>query len=294
MNSKARHHDIITYLIFIFLVITWGAAYCFMKKALVVYSPLHTAFLRIIIAAMAMLPFAIAHVKKVDKNKLPIIMISGVLGNGLPALLYMYAMTNTDSNVAGILNGLTPIWILVIGYLFYKTPLSAIKICSVVLGFIAICVLFLSKGNIQQFSIPHTSLILLATLCYGINVNLISHHLKDVPSFYIGSLSLLGIGFIYLIIMLIGVQGQSLFTLSFMTKEMGYIAFLGIVTTAFCNILFFNLIKRSSSTFASMVTYIMPIVSIIIGYSTGEQIVWQSLVCFGLILISVYLAKFAK
>ncbi len=286
--------SLITYAIFIFLVIIWGSAYYFMKEALVVYSPLHTALLRIVIATIAMLPLAVKHIKKVNKKQLPLIFVSGVLGNGLPALLYMYAMQKTDSNLAGILNGLTPIWVLVIGYLFYKTSITPYKVLGVVLGFAGICFLFLSKGAIQHFSPPHALLILMATFCYGLNVNILSNHLHNVPSLYIGSLSLLAIGFIYALLLLFGVNGQSIFSLPLATTQMGYIVVLGVVGTALSNILFFNLIKRSGANFASMVTYIMPIVSIAIGYATGETILWQSIVCFLIILVAVYLVKYAK
>jgi drug/metabolite transporter (DMT)-like permease len=293
-SSTSRLHSFTTYIIFLTLVIVWGSAYFLMKKALVTYSPLHTALLRISIGAAAMLPMAIRYFSKVSKKDIGLLSISGVLGNGLPALLYMFAMQKVDSNVAGILNGLTPIWVLVIGYLLYKQKLNRNKTIGVCLGFVSICFLFLSKGNVQSFSLPHASLILLATLCYGINVNIISNHLSHISSIHIGALSLIGIGLLYFIALCVGVQGESIFTLPLFTKEMLYIIILGVVGTALSNILFFNLIKRSNANMASMVTYLMPIVSIIIGYFGGETIMWQSIVCFILILISVYLVKFAK
>jgi drug/metabolite transporter (DMT)-like permease len=286
--------DTTTYLLFGFLVLLWGAAYFFMKEALHAYPPLHTALLRISIAAIAMLPLAIKHIKHVDKAKLPVIFLSGFLGNGIPAVLYMYAMQKVDSNVAGILNALTPIWVLVIGYLFYRKKVSALKTIGILVGFAGICILFLNKGSNNETSIFHAMLVLGATCLYGFNLNVLEHHLHDVPSRYIGSISLLVVGLLYGIILLIGVQGESIFTLPLLRTEMIYIIILGVVGTAFSNILFFKLIKRSNANFASMVTYIMPIVSIIIGYFANEVIAWQSLVCFAFILLGVYLVKFAK
>jgi drug/metabolite transporter (DMT)-like permease len=286
--------DLTTYLLFGFLVLLWGAAYFFMKGALAVYPPLHTALLRISIAAIAMVPFAVMHIKYIPKKKLPIIFLSGFLGNGIPAVLYMYAMQKVDSNVAGILNALTPIWVLIIGYLFYKKKVSVLKTAGILLGFTGICILFLFKGTSNIASVWHALLILTATFLYGLNLNVLEHHLHDVPSKYIGSISLLIVGILYIIILVVGIQGQSIFTLPLFRKEMMYIIILGIVGTAFSNILFFKLIKRSNANFASMVTYIMPIISIIIGYFANEVIMWQSLVCFIFILIGVYLVKFAK
>ena len=286
-----QRFDITTYGIFIFLVVIWGAAYYFMKQALFVFPPLHTALLRIAIGTIAMTPFAILHLKNVEKSKLPYIFLSGFLGNGIPAVLYMYAMQKVDSNVAGILNALTPIWVLVIGFLFYKKRVSALKTLGIVMGFAGICILFLSKGASHENSIFHAGLILIATCMYGININVIEHKLHDVPSKYLGSISMLLVGYLYLLILLFGVQGQSLATLPLFSKEMMYIIILGVLGTAFSNLLFFMLVKRSNANFASMVTYIMPIVSIAIGFAVGETIMWQSIVCFVMILVGVWLVK---
>jgi drug/metabolite transporter (DMT)-like permease len=294
LSRGNQQFDVVTYSLFIFLVLLWGAAYFFMKQALHAFSPLHTALLRIAIGAIAMTPIAVFHFKKVPTKKLPVIFLSGFMGNGLPAVLYMYAMQKVDSNVAGILNALTPIWVLLIGFLFYRKKVSSLKTLGIIIGFAGICILFLSKGAAVHVSMQHALLVLGATCMYGINLNILEHHLHDVPSRYIGSISLLMVGYIYLIILLFGVQGKSLMQLPLLSTEMIYIIILGVVGTAFSNILFFMLVKRSNANFASMVTYIMPIVSIAIGFWAGEPILWQSLACFALILIGVYLVKFAK
>jgi drug/metabolite transporter (DMT)-like permease len=289
-NSEQKF-DIVTYGIFVFLVIVWGAAYFFMKKALVVYEPMHTALLRIAIAAISMTPLAILHIKKIPKDRWLLITISGFLGNGLPAICYMYAMRQVDSNVAGILNALTPIWTVVIGYLFFKQKISLGKTIGILLGFLGICILFLSKDN-SSFSLSaYALLILLATFFYGLNLNILQRYLHDIPSRYIGSTSLLVAGYSYLLVLCIGVNGKTIMDLPFHTIEFLYIVFLGVIGTAFSNILFFMLIKRSNANFASMVTYIMPFVSIVIGYYAGEQIVWQSILCFLFILIGVWIVK---
>jgi drug/metabolite transporter (DMT)-like permease len=286
-----NNFDITTYGIFIFLVVIWGSAYYFMKQALLVFPPLHTALLRIAIAGIVMTPLAIIHIRKVDKTKLPFIFLAGFIGNGIPAIFYMYAMQKVDSNVAGILNALTPIWVLVIGYLFFKKKVSALKVLGIFIGFAGICILFLSKGGSYQNSVLHALLILGATCMYGLNINIIEHKLHDVPSRYLGSISMMVVGYLYLLILLFGVQDISVSTLPFFSKEMIYIIILAVLGTAFSNILCFMLVKRSNANFASMVTYIMPLVSIAIGFYVGETILWQSIICFVMILIGVYLVK---
>jgi drug/metabolite transporter (DMT)-like permease len=291
ISRGENNFDVTTYGIFIFLVVLWGSAYYFMKQALLVFPPLHTALLRIAIAGIVMTPLAVLHIRKVDKSKLLYIVLAGFIGNGIPAIFYMYAMQKVDSNVAGILNALTPIWVLVIGYLFFKKKVSALKIIGIFIGFAGICILFLSKGGNHQNSALHALLILGATCMYGLNINVIEHKLHDVPSRYLGSISMMVVGYLYLLFLLFGVQGIPFSSLPFFSKEMVYIIILGVLGTAFSNVLFFMLVKRSNGNFASMVTYIMPLVSIAIGFYVGETILWQSIICFLMILVGVYLVK---
>jgi drug/metabolite transporter (DMT)-like permease len=286
-----RRFDFITYLIFTFLVLIWGCAYYFMKQALVSFSPFQTAALRISIATIVMLPFALMHYKKIPTNKWGWLLLTGFLGNGIPAYLFMLALQKVDSNIAGILNALTPIWVLVIGYLIFNKKVTRFKTYGILLGFVGLCFLYLSKGAISTYNMQYALFILAATCCYGLNINVIEHKLADVPSRYIGYCSLLLTGLVYTIFLFKGIDGKTIFEMPLQSKAMLYIVVLGAVGTAFTNILFFVLMKRSNTNFATMVTYLMPFVSIAIGYATGEIIAWQSIICFALILVGVYLVK---
>jgi drug/metabolite transporter (DMT)-like permease len=283
--------DFITYFIFAFLVIIWGCAYYFMKQALLSFTPLQTAALRIAIATLVMLPFAIIHYKKIPNNKWAWLLLTGFLGNGIPAYLFMLALQKVDSNIAGILNALTPIWVLVIGYLIFNKKVTRYKTYGILIGFAGLSFLYLSKGAISTNNLEYTLLILAATFCYGLNINVIEHKLAEVPSRLIGYCSLLLTGLVYIIFLLKGIDGKTLFEMPLQSTAMVYIIVLGAVGTALTNILFFVLMKRSNTNFATMVTYLMPFVSIAIGYATGEIIAWQSIICFGLILVGVYLVK---
>ena len=66
---------------------------------------------------------------------------------------------------------------------------------------------------------------------------------------------------------------------------------LGIAGTAIATALFYMLIQRSGSLFASLVTYAIPIVAIFWGFLYGEDITVIQVGCLGLILGGVYLAN---
>ena len=65
--------------------------------------------------------------------------------------------------------------------------------------------------------------------------------------------------------------------------EFGYVFILGVLGTSIATIVFYNLIKIKDTVFASMVTYLMPIVAIIFGVLDGEII--NAIQLFGMALI---------
>ena len=66
---------------------------------------------------------------------------------------------------------------------------------------------------------------------------------------------------------------------------------LGVMGTAVATVLFYMLVKRASSIFASMVTYAIPFVAIGWGLFYNEDISWKQIVCLLIILMGVYWAN---
>ncbi len=286
--------------LFILLTILWGCSYFFMKAGMEVYSPLQMAGMRIAFASIILLPWSLWHLRRVPKNKIGLLILSGFLGNGIPAILFCLALRQhgLDTNLGGILNALTPLWVLVIGILFFKKTSNIQKTTGVLCGFAGICLLFLTKGNITLNNIELSLFIVVATMLYGININIVDTHLKDVPSLYIGTVSTLGIGIVYITLLWVGIDNQfgtAAFSLiQWNERHVWFAIALGVLNTALSNVLFYQLVKISSASFASMVTYIMPFVTIIVALFIGEVIAIQSLLCLGLILFGVFLVRRSK
>ena len=102
----------------VFLALIWGSSFILIKKGLLAFSPMQVASLRIGIAGLAFLPFFILNFKKIDWSKILQIFIVGFAGSAFPALLFSIAQTEVSSSVAGVLNSLTPLFVLIQGTLF--------------------------------------------------------------------------------------------------------------------------------------------------------------------------------
>jgi drug/metabolite transporter (DMT)-like permease len=133
-------------------------------------------------------------------------------------------------------------------------------------------------------------LVLLATICYATNVNLIKRYLSDLSPLSIST----GNFTVMLIPALV-----ILFSTGFMDtihevevqNAVIYIMILGIVGTGIANIIFFNLIQMSTPVFATSVTYLIPIVAFFWGMLDGEMLTVVQLLGASVILFGVYLTS---
>ena len=119
--------------------------------------------------------------------------------------------------------------------------------------------------------IQYGGLVLLATCCYGMSVNVIRNYLSGVRSIEVAALSLLPVSIISLVIYLYVGDFDVLSSLEGQ-QSIGAVVLLAISGTAFASVLFFYLVSKTSALFASMVTYLIPLVAIVWGLFVGEEI----------------------
>ena len=285
-------HKLVNWSIFIILSFIWGSSFILMKVSSTVLNGWQIASIRILSAGIIFLPLAVFHLSKVPKNKLLLVLVSGILGNLLPAFLFAIAIDKkVDSSLAGILNSLTPLLVIVMGILIFKAKVGGRKIAGVLVGFIGLLILSLSKGGVTVNNFWFAFLILLATVCYALNVNLVSHYLKKVDPLQMATVSL---AFMMLPALFVAWR-QDIFTLVAAQKEshwpIGAAVLLGVAGSAIATAFFYVLIKRAGGLFASLVTYGIPVVAIFWGVWDDENVTGIQLGCLSLILGGVYLAN---
>ena len=293
----------ISWLLLLLLACIWGSSFILMKKGMfaedgtAIFSSEQVGSLRMLFAALALLPISIGKLKKLSwKNILPLAIV-GFCGNFFPAFLFTYAETGISSGLAGMLNSFTPIFTIIIGFLFFKTKLTNKQIIGTVIGTLGIIALVLTgKTASLNGDWDHILAIVLATLLYAISLTTIKNKLSNFNSFEITSLA-------FLIIFPFSIGGFFLADTiqTFNSNPMAYqgifyIIILSIVGTALAVILFNRIIAFSSALFASSVTYFIPIVAVLIGFTFGETInLWQVLsmliVLSGVIIANISLKK---
>ncbi|WP_207495579.1 DMT family transporter [Aridibaculum aurantiacum] len=281
---------LINWSIFILLSIIWGSSFRLMKIGMEELSPYQVAAIRMLSAGVVLLPFTIKAIRNIDRSKINIVLLSGLLGSFFPAFLFCIAETRIDSSLAGILNALTPLFTILIGVLFFKMKVSVQRYIGVIVGFIGLALLFISRGNITLGYLYFAFLVLLATIFYGINVNIVSRNLKNTASMDIAALA-----FTFLIppsLLVLYITGYfSKPTTYAFWHATGASTILGVFGTALASVFFYVLVKRAGGLFASTVTYGIPFVAVFWGILGGEVITPVQVMCLGIILLGVYLAN---
>jgi drug/metabolite transporter (DMT)-like permease len=277
----------------IVLSLIWGTSFILIKQGLKVFAADEVGAIRVAAAAIFLLPAALMKLKELSGKHYAKLFLSGLLGIFFPAFLFATAQTRMDSSVAGILNTLTPLFTMLVGVILFQQKFKGFAVVGILLGFAGGVMLMLSRADGQIMGVNlFAMLIVLACLMYGLNLNFIKFKISDLGSLTITSVSVmligpLAIGYLFLF---------TDFTQKFSTHEgawraFGFVALLGMMSTAIATFLFNRLVKITTPIFASSVTYIMPIVAVMWGVLDGEHLYLGHYIGMVAIIGGVYLAN---
>ena len=286
-----KNQNVLAWFLLLLLALIWGSSPIMIKKALVQLGPFEIGALRLSLASLVLMPFLLKSLNEIKKKDYFILFISGIVGNVIPYFLYPIAQTQIDSATSGVLTSLTPFFALIIGVIFYKLKATKNNIIGLCIGFLGTSILILFSNSSEGFSADLYGLfVVAATLLYGINLNLVKYHLKHLKPITITAFSIVSILPITLYILFAHTEFPShLKLVNEYLLEFGYVFVLGVLGTSIATLIFYNLIKIKDTVFASMVTYLMPIVAIGFGVLDGEKINLLQLLGMLLILLGVFI-----
>jgi drug/metabolite transporter (DMT)-like permease len=289
--SKDRPFLAVSLLILLSLI--WGTSFILIKKGLVAFSPVEVAAIRITVAGLVLLPFALVRIKEIEKQQYTHLFVIGMIGIFVPAFLFALAQTRLESSLAGVLNSLSPLWTLIIGAFFFQQRFRGYVILGIILSFAgALALSFSRAGGFTMDFNAYALLIVLACAMYGTNVNYIKFKIHSLGSVTITSMAVSLVAPMGVIILF----GFTDFIAKMKSapeawSSLGYLVILAVMSTAIANLLFNKLIKIKSPLYAASVTYIMPLVSVGWGLLDGEQLFLGHFIGMAAILGGVYLAN---
>jgi drug/metabolite transporter (DMT)-like permease len=294
IDQKSSSTPFLAWSLLIVLSIIWGSSFILIKKGLAAFDPAEIAALRIFSASLFLLPIASRNFRQIKTRKQWIFLFtSGFLGSLIPAFLFPLAQTRIDSSVTGVLNALTPFFTILIGAILVGARFNNRIKLGIFIGFLG-SILLVTAGSGYDFTKInyYALLIVLATVLYGFNVNILKYFLGDIRPVHITSFSMMLIGPFSLVYLLFYADVmQTLRSDMHNLIPLGYIIFLGVIGTAISLIIFNKLVKITNIVFSSSVTYLIPVVAVIWGLIDNEVLLFQHYIGMVFIILGVLLAN---
>jgi drug/metabolite transporter (DMT)-like permease len=272
------------------LSLIWGSSFILIKKGLIGLSPIQLGSLRILFAGFFLILVGFKSLSKISFQQWKFIALTAFFGTFIPAYLFAIAQTEIDSSVSSILNSLTPLNTLVLGSLAFGLHFRRNQIIGVIIGLIGSALLILNGAmNHPEQNYYYALLVIIASLCYATNVNLIKKHLSGMAP-----LSITTGNFLVLLLpaalILYFTDFLNVVSMPQVQHSILFIVVLGVIGTGIANIIFFKLIQLSSPVFATSVTYLIPIVAFFWGLLDHEMLTPIQFVGAFIVLIGVYLS----
>ena len=269
----------------------WGSSYILIKKGLVGLSPIQLACFRIIITSFILVFFGLRHVSNLSSDQWKWLSLTGFFGTFFPTFLFAYSETKIDSSVVAVLNGLTPLFTLFIAVLFFGYTFRKLQFLGVAVGLLGTVMLIYDEYSSKSFSNANYSLlVLIASLCYGFNVNILKYKLKGVSSIGIAIGNFLAITPPALILLVLSdFSWKTFYREEDIITSLLFVFILASMGTALAKVMFNELVSISSPVFSVSTTYLLPIVAIGWGILDGESFGISKFISAFIILIGIYL-----
>lgn len=276
------------------LACIWGASFLLIKLALEGLSPIQIALGRLVAGAVVL-----AGIVAVRRRPLPKDLATwghlaamGVVANIIPFFLFGWGEERITSGLAGVLNGTTPLFTL--GLAVAALPQERLgrgRAAGLLIGFAGV-VLVVGPWdqNPLTSSIPGQLACLGAAACYGVAFVYTRRFLagKGHPPLVLAACQL-GAASVMLGLAAPLVARQPM---ELDPVVVGSVVVLGAVGTGLAYLLYYALIADAGATTASMVTYLIPIVAVVLGIVVlSEPVGWNLFVGAAVVILGVATAE---
>lgn len=277
---------------FVLLAALWGASFLFMRLGTVQFGALPTAAVRVVIAALFLLPFlAWQRQGPVLWRHWKALLVVGLLNSGIPFVCYGFALQSISTGLSSILNATVPLFGALIAWLWLNDRLSASRTAGLVVGFVGVALLAWNKTGLQAGA-PATPALwavaacLLATLCYGIAASYTRRYLEGVPPLVTATGSQLGAA----AVLALPAWWAWPTTPPDAQAWLALVA-VGVLCTGAAYILYFRLINSAGPARALAVTFVIPVFALLYGVLLlGESISLAMVLCGAVIVCGTALA----
>ncbi|MDW3176037.1 MAG: DMT family transporter [Acidimicrobiia bacterium] len=266
MSSTAAENDgeftIADWGLFFGVSLIWGSSFLLIAEALEGLTPGTVTLGRVGLGAITLWIIRAARpnqprIEKEDRRQL---MLLSLLWVGIPFTLFPLAQEHINSAVTGLLNGATPVFAGLVSALLLKVVPTGTQLVGIVVGFLGIVLISIGSAGGGSSELQGVLMVLAATLCYGFAINLAAPLQKKYGAIVTMS-GVLGLATIW-------VLPFGLWTIDdneWRVAPVLAIVVLGAVGTGLAYWIMSALVGRVGPIRASFITYLIPVVSLLLG-----------------------------
>ena len=271
------------------IALTWGSSFLFIEIALESFEPALITFLRIVFGTSTIVWLRKARAP-VERKDWPAVVVVGLLWMSIPFLLFPIAQQWIESSLAGMINGAVPLFAALVATIASRRPPGAAQAAGLVVGFGGVIAVSWPAIQGAQSTATGALLVLLATVCYGIALNVVVPLQRKYGSLPI----LLRVQAVAIAVTIVpGIIAAT--DSSFSLQSLIALVPLGCLGTGLAFVWMTALAGRVGASRGAVTIYFIPVVAIALGtFFRNETIAVLSLVGTGLVLLGAFLTSRAE
>jgi len=234
---------------------------------------------------LALIPKARA--TKIDREDRRHIVVLAAIWVAIPFTLFPIAQQWIDSAIAGMLNGATPIFTALLATVLLRSLPGPLQIAGLVIGFAGILAIALPSAGGDATAAIGVILVILATVGYAVSLNMV----PPLQQKY-GSLPLMAriLRVATIMVLPFGIVGMA--DSSFAWPSLLAVSAVGVLGTGLAFVLMGNLTGSVGATRASFLTYLIPVVALVLGVAFRDEVISTlAVVGVGLVIAGAILAS---
>ena len=269
---------------FVLLAAIWGGSFLLMKLGAAEFGPFATAFVRVVLASLFLLPLLVwrGQLAALRKHLKPILLV-GALNSGIPFVLFGFSVLHISTGLNSILNATTPLWGAVVAWVWLRDKPTPLRILGLVIGFAGVAALAWDKATFKAGAAsPGMAVLacLAATLCYGIAASFTKKYLTGVPPLASATGSQMGATLLLVLPAATQMPAQAPSATAWLA-----IVLLAFFCTAVAYVLYFRLIARAGPARAVAVTFLIPVFGVAYGGLFLNEVITTTMVIFGAVIV---------
>lgn len=250
----------------------WGGSFLFIKIIVEETGPLEVVAGRVFFGALAMAAYVVAtrHRMIVTPSLVARVSVLAVLANVMPFALISWGEQHIESGTASVLNAMVPIFTAVVAAIALdEEHFTPGRLGGLLLGFVGVAVLTGAESlDVTDSNFAGQLAVVGAALCYGMGAVYMRSLLREQDPVSLTMLQLV-LSFAIAAVALVAVSGVPDYSLSF--EAWGSLLALGTLGTGIGYVAFVWLIENIGSVRASLVTYIVPVLALFLGWLVLDE-----------------------